>query len=201
MFMWKIKKSVRLRNRDTQSGSVTIEFALLFPLFAGLMFSICEAALFHYSTTVIEETVSKASRKIRTGQAMIAQDPTASDACSSEKACFFEEVCDTLSKFGSCQENLSIDVTKFDSWSALNSDLSNPVCANSDEYDVESMPFVRGDQLEIIRVRVCFTLKTINPGLGMSLAKTEDGKRALISTYVFRNEPYSDGLDNEDRPS
>ena len=26
-------------------------------------------------------------------------------------------------------------------------------------------------------------------------------RRALISTYVFRNEPYSEGLDDEERPS
>ncbi len=184
-----------------REGSATLEFAMLSPLFIGLLFSIFEASLYFYSTSVAEEAVSRASRLIRTGQAIVASDPSAQGACTAEKDCFFEEVCDLMKSFGDCSANLSVDVTRFSSWSDLNSDLSTVSCPSSDGYNYDDQGFDRGAQLDIIRVRVCYIIDMINPALGMSLAETEDGKRALISTYVFRNEPYDEGLDGEERPS
>ena len=187
--------------RKNEQGSVAIEFAMLFPLFTAMMFSICEAALFHYKTSAMEEAVSRASRMIRTGQAITATDPTAQDACTVEKDCFFDEICAVVDSFGNCDTALSVDVTRFSSWTELNSDLSAMTCPTEDGYSYSEQGFDRGDQLDIIRVRACFIMETVNPALGLNLSKTPDGRRALISTYVFRNEPYSEGLDDEERPS
>ncbi len=198
------KRALLSRNKPwvkCDEGSVAIEFAMLAPMFIALMFSIFEAALYHYSTSVMEEAVSNASRLIRTGQAIQAADPEAEDACTAEKDCFFEEICVVMDAFGDCDTELSVDVTRFSSWTELNNDLSQATCPTTDGYSYNEQGFDRGDQLDIIRVRACFIINTINPALGLNLHQTPDGKRALISTYVFRNEPYSVGLDDEDRPS
>ncbi len=200
LFRGKIKKAASGITK-CRKGSTALEFALLSPLFLGLMFSIFEAAFFFYSTSVTEEAVSRAARLIRTGQALKATDPDAADACTAEKDCFFEEVCKVVDSFNNCTTHLSIEVTRFSSWAALNNDLSQVSCPDSDGYSYDDQGFDRGDQLDIIRVRTCFLVDMINPALGLSLAETADGRRALVSTYVFRNEPYDEGLDDEDRPS
>ena len=178
-----------------------MEFAMLSPVFIGLLFSVFEAGMYFYSTSVMEESLTRASRLIKTGQSIKAEDPDAEDACTVEKDCFFDEICASMAAFGDCDTNLSVDVTKFSSWQDLNDDLSEMKCPDSSGYNYADLTFDRGDQLDIIRVRACYLVSTVNPGLGLNLAKTEDGKRALITTNIFRNEPYDEGLDDEGRPN
>lgn len=187
-----------LRNRD---GATALEFTMLAPIFIGMLFSLFEIGLYYYSTAVVEETVTKASRQIRTGQAIAAKDPDADDACAVEKDCFYDYICDPLKHFGRCSSNLSVEVVEFSSWKDLNDDLSEMNCPDSLGYNYDDMTYDRGEQLSIVRVRICYIIDTVNPGLGLNLSQTEQGKRAIISQIVFRNEPYGSGLDDEDRPS
>ncbi len=162
---------------------------MLAPIFFGLLFSIFEAGMYFYSVSVVEEAVSRASRVVMTGQALQAADED-NPSCTSEKDCFYERICDVVSVFGGCQSRLSIDVTRFNSWDDLNNDLSDASCVNSTGYNYNNHAFERGEQRDIVRVRVCYLMNMVNPALGLNLAKTEDGQRALITTHVFRNEPF-----------
>ncbi|MCI5047358.1 MAG: pilus assembly protein [Aquisalinus sp.] len=182
---------------EKDNGTATLEFAMLAPVFFALLFSVFEAGMYFYSVSVVEEAVSRASRVIMTGQALEADDEQ-NPSCSSEKDCFYEEVCDVVSVFGGCQSRLSIDVTRFDSWDDLNNDLSEAACVNSEGYDYSNQAFNRGVQRDIVRVRVCYLMNMVNPALGLNLAQTEDGKRALITTHVFRNEPFGGAGGNDE---
>ena len=56
---------------------------------------------------------------------------------------------------------------------------------------VNAIPYDPGAERQIVRVRICYNHKTINPGLGLDLAQADDGSRELVATIVFRNEPFS----------
>ena len=174
-------------------GAAAIEFAMLAPIFFAMIFSIFEGALFFYRTTVVDEALDRASRKIKTLQQIQAVDPDAPDACTVEKDCFFDEVCKVVQYFGDCETKLSVEVQEFDRWEDLNSEAAQEqiTCANESGYSYEDMRYDPGTQASIIRVRACYIINTVTPGIGLKLSQS-NGEIALISTYIFRNEVKDD---------
>lgn len=169
--------------RDTR-GSTAVEFAIVAPLLLALIFSVIEAGWYFFVTSSVHQANANAARLIRTGQAQ-ANDMSA-DA-------FFDEVCRVVNSFGDCNEKLTIDVARFDNFAALSDDMSNPVCRNRDDPSIAGAQFSKADygaQRDIIRVRICFLYKPLNPALGLNLAQTEHGERKIISVSIFRNEPF-----------
>ena len=94
--------------------------------------------------------------------------------------------------FGNCAEQLTVDVSRFDDFSDLASDISSPVCRDADDAAVDALPYDAGGRRDIVRVRVCFLYKSINPSLGMRLEQSDGGERKMISLAIFRNEPFED---------
>ncbi len=164
-----------------QGGASAVEFALIAPLFLALTFSIVEAGYFYFVESAVEAANSKAARLIRTGQAQTA-------ALSREA--FFGEICDVVDIFGDCGTQLTVDVSRFANFGALAADIAAPVCRDADPDDVDALPFDGGGARDIVRVRVCYLHKSFNPGLGLNLERTNAGALRMISTSIFRNEPY-----------
>ncbi|MDZ7626952.1 MAG: TadE/TadG family type IV pilus assembly protein [Parvularculaceae bacterium] len=162
-------------------GASAVEFALVAPVFLALTFSILEAGYFFFVEAAVEAANAKAARLIRTGQAQ-------QTALSREA--FFDEICDVVDVFGDCATQLTVDVTRYASFSALAADLAAPVCRDADPDDVDDLPYDAGAARDIVRVRVCYLHKSFNPGLGLNLQKTNAGALRMISTSIFRNEPY-----------
>lgn len=173
-----ILRSGFLRRQD---GSSAVEFALIAPMFLALTFSILEGGYFFFVESAVEAANSKAARLIRTGQAQ---------SGSISRDAFFDEICDTVSIFGDCNERLTVDVTRFASFAALAADVAAPVCRDADADAVDAIPYDTGGSREIVRVRVCYLHKSFNPGLGMNLQRAADGRVKMFSTSIFRNEPY-----------
>lgn len=167
-----------LRCRD---GSSAVEFALVAPLFLALTFSVLEAGYFFFIESAVEAANAKAARLIRTGQAQ-------TNSISRDE--FFNEICDVVKLFGDCNERLTVDVARFDSFADLAADAAAPVCRDADPDDVAAIPYQAGGERDIVRVRVCYLHKGINPGLGLNLQKAPDGSVKMFSTTIFRNEPY-----------
>ena len=166
-----------------ERGSAAVEFAMVAPIFLALIFSILEAGWYFFVNSAVDQANAQAARLIRTGQA---QDGVSKDA-------FYDEICKVVDTFGSCDDTLTIDVSSFSDFQALAADLSSPVCRDRDDPTIEGAQFDENDyggQRDIIRVRVCFLYKPINPALGLNLAKNSDGRRKLISVSIFRNEPF-----------
>ena len=169
-----------LKNRR---GASAVEFALVAPVFFALTFSIIEAGYFYFVDSAATEATAKASRLIRTGQAQNGIDPDA----------FFDEVCNVVKNFGDCNERLTVDVARFDDFSDLAADLSDIDCRDSSDPSVAGSQFTAADygaQRDIVRVRICFLHKPVNPALGLKLQKNADGFREMIAVSVFRNEPF-----------
>lgn len=170
--------------RGDQRGSAAVEFALVAPLFLALVFSILEAGWYFFVRASVEQAGANAARLIRTGQAQ--NGGVSRDA-------FFDEICRVVKTFGDCNDTLTIDVARFGNFQALAADLSEPVCRDKDDPSIEGAQFDQSDyggQREIVRVRVCFLYKPVNPALGLNLAQSSDGRRKIISVSIFRNEPF-----------
>lgn len=164
-----------------REGASAVEFALVAPLFLALTFSIIEAGYFYFVESAVEAANTKAARLIRTGQAQ---------TTALSRDAFFGEICDVVDIFGDCNTQLTVDVARFSSFSALAADISAPVCRDADPDDVDALPYAAGGARDIVRVRVCYLHKSFNPGLGLNLEKSNAGALRMISTSIFRNEPY-----------
>jgi Flp pilus assembly protein TadG len=167
-----------------RKGAAAVEFALIAPLFFALAFSILEAGWFFFVNSAVDQANARAARLIRTGQAQNPDSPM-------DRTAFFDEICNVVKLFGDCNARLTVDVASFASFDALSKDLSAPVCRDADQADVDALPYSAGAQRQIVRVRVCWLHKTINPGIGLDLAQAPDGSRKLMSVSIFRNEPFS----------
>ncbi len=162
-------------------GASIIEFAMLTPIFFALLFAIFEAGIYFFVSSAVDEANTKAARMIFTGQAQ---------GGSVSKDAFFDEVCDVVKNFADCDEKLTVDVARFDSFADLANDLSSPVCRDGDQADIDAIPFQPGQRLDIVRVRVCFLYTSVTPGIGLNLPSGRNGVRRIISTSIFRNEPF-----------
>ena len=167
-----------------KGGAAAVEFALIAPLFLALLFSILEAGYFFFVSSAVDQAAARAARLIRTGQAQSATTPISRQA-------FFDEICDVVQHFGDCASRLTVDVARYTDFATLAADLAAPVCRDADDAAVDALPYAVGAQREIVRVRICFLHKSINPGLGLDLSQAPDGSRKLISVTIFRNEPFS----------
>lgn len=164
-------------------GAGAVEFALVAPLFIALMLSILEAGYYFFINSAVTEATTKASRLIRTGQAQNGVTPED----------FFDEVCSVVQVFGDCQERLTIDVARFDNFTQLANDLSQITCRDSSDPSISGSQFTStnyGMRRDIVRVRVCYLHRPVNPALGLNLQQNADGFRQMISVAIFRNEPF-----------
>lgn len=169
--------------RRSQCGSTAVEFAIVAPVFLALIFSIMEAGWFFFVNSAVQEANAAASRFVRTGQAQ--QNNVAPDE-------FFKRICSVVDNFGDCDKDLTIDISRYDDFGALASDLSQPQCREADA-SVAGAQFKAADygaERDVIRIRTCFLYQPINPALGLNLAQTADGRRKIVSVSIFRNEPF-----------
>lgn len=167
-----------VKNRD---GASAVEFALVAPIFFALTFAIIEAGYYFFVNSAVDAANAKAARLIRTGQAQ---------GGAISRDAFFDEICDVVKIFGDCDTQLTVDVARYASFAELAADLSAPTCRDAAPEDVDALPYSVGAARDIVRVRVCYIHDSVNPAIGLNLEKAKGGTLKLISTSIFRNEPF-----------
>ncbi len=172
-------------------GSTAVEFSIIAPIFLMMMFSIFEVGWFFFANSVVDATVGDAARRIKTGQVQ-----KSFGDLEDKYDEMYEDICDVLGVFGDCTNRLTIEVDTFNSFNTLAADNTPATCADAPPDDVDAIPFNPGDELQIVRVRICYLYTTLNPAIGLNLSEPGTNKRRLISTAIFRNEPYE--LNNRD---
>ncbi len=181
---WAERMAARSFAKDAD-GSTAVEFAIVVPVFLMLMFSIFEVGWFFFANSVVDATVGDAARMIKTGQVQ--------KSFGDEEDKFndmYDNICRVVSVFGECDTRLTIEVDTYTTFAELAADNSPPVCADAPPDDVAAIPFNPGDELQIVKVRICYIYTTLNPAIGVNLSEPGTNKRRLVSTAIFRNEPY-----------
>jgi hypothetical protein len=189
--------------RDAK-GSTMVEFALLIVPFLACLFAIVEIGLVFFAGQTLETAVGDASRLIMTGQAQAysstdfqnqicwnpPSDPNAPQPPSPPGAA------KALTTLFDCTK-IQVDVQVLGAFSstsmapptAIDPNTGLPT-AGGGAY-TGNFSYSVGTPCSIMAVRVVYEWPTFVRYLGLDLATLPNGKRLLMATAAFRNEPYS----------
>jgi Flp pilus assembly protein TadG len=163
-----------------RQGVAAVEFALIVVPFFFLTFGLAEVAMLGFAQTSLNFAVADAGRQIRTGQAQL------NGVTYSE---IQDMVCQRLNRFLvlSCEDTLYLDVDRYDSYAQAGAQ-PNPIQAGN--FDDSNVGYSPGAPSDIVVVRAYFRWKIITPMFEGILGNVSGGERILVSTMMFRNEPY-----------
>lgn len=162
-------------------GSTAVEFSIVALPFMMTMFSTFEVGWFYFANSIVDGAAVNAARLIRTGEAQ---------TIGLNKDTYFDAVCERVRTLGDCDQRLTVEVRTFPTFAALAADNSPATCRDALPAAVAAIPYQPGLVSEIVRVRICVLYTTLNPAIGVSLAESDGGLRRLVSTHLFRNEPF-----------
>ena len=171
------KTSILRRFRRNRRGTAAVEFALVAPLFFGVLFAIIELALVFFASQILETVTQDTARLIMTGQAQTA---------SFTQAQFKNAVCAKLVVMFDCVNGVSIDVQSYKEFSAVN--VTDPIDAGKNF--VPPNNYIPGGPGDIVVVRLFYKWPLFVTGLGLNLSNLSGSKRLLTGTAAFQNEPY-----------
>jgi Flp pilus assembly protein TadG len=165
------------RFRRNHRGSAVVEFALVAPIFFGLLFAIIELALVFFASQLLETVTQDSARQIMTGQAQTA---------AFTQAQFKNLVCSKITVMFDCVNGVSIDVQSYSGFGSVN--IADPIDASRNF--VPPNNYLPGGPGDIVVVRIFYQWPLIVTGLGFNVANLSGSKRLLTATAAFQNEPY-----------
>ena len=160
-----------------EDGAAAVEFAIVAAPFLALMFAIMETALVFFASQTLETAVADSARLIMTGQAQ---------QSSFTQAQFKSAVCAKILGLFDCVNGIKIDVKTYSNFSAVSS--AKPFDANGNL--LNNFGYTPGAPGDIVVVRLMYEWPIYVSLLGFNLADMAGGKRLIIATAAFRNEPY-----------
>jgi Flp pilus assembly protein TadG len=179
------------RFRRSRRASAAVEFALVAPMFFGLLFAIIETAIIFFASQVLETITQDSARIIATGQSQSGQIAVCSDPVLGAQPCtqatFHTYVCNQIPTLFSCS-GMYVDVESCPSTSgfscvAFNSQISNGTFTNN-------MQYIPGGPGDIVVVKLFYIWPLFVTSLGYNIANLSGSQRLLTATAVFKNEPY-----------
>jgi Flp pilus assembly protein TadG len=161
-----------------QDGSAAVEFGMVAAPFLALVFAIMETAVIFFSGQALETAVADSARLIMTGQAQTQ---------GFDQGAFKNAVCAKIFGLFDCQNGVYVDVKTFTSFQ--NVSMPSPVDANGNFQN--NFGYAPGGPSDIVVVRLFYQWPVYVSLLGFNLQNVSGGKRLLIATAAFRNEPYA----------
>ena len=169
-----LRKTLR-RFRRSRRGSAAVEFALVAPVFFALLFAIIETAIVFFAGQVLETIAQNSARMIMTGQAQTA---------GYTQAQFQTYVCGQIPALFTCG-NVHVDVESYSQFSSVT--INSHVDSSCNFTTMQYSPGGPGDT---VVVQLFYQWPLFVTGLGYNITNCGSGKRLLIATAAFRNEPY-----------
>ncbi|MEP5154009.1 TadE/TadG family type IV pilus assembly protein [Planktotalea sp.] len=172
-----------LRFRRAESGNVTVEFALVFPVFIMILVSSIEMGVITIRQTLLERGLDIAMREVRIGTGAQYDHDTIRDL-----------ICDGAVIFDDCSKNLRLEMIPNDPRSYSELPATVDCVEQSSAADDIINPvrqFDMGSSNELVIVRACMLYDPIFPTSQLALQRTTDhnGKSALVAVSAFTQEP------------
>ena len=161
-----------------QDGATTVEFALVAAPFMAMIFAIMETAIVFFAGQSLETAAADSARLIMTGQAQTS---------GFDQTKFKQAVCAKIFGLFDCANGLYIDVKNYPAFAGIST--AKPL-TNNGLLDTSNFGYAPGGPGDIVVVRLMYQWPVYVSLLGLNLADTSNGKRLLVSTVAFRNEPY-----------
>lgn len=173
------KNKALRRFARSKRGSVAIEFGLVAVPFFLLTFGVAEVSVMGLAQTTLDTAVADTARDIRTGRAQMA------GATGDE---IEDELCANFGSFLAvdCENNLFLDVDTYQSFADVENE--NPIV--DDELDTDSFAYTDSLPSDIVVVRAYYRWKVLTPMFERIFANASNGERIIVSTMMFRNEPF-----------
>lgn len=159
-----------------QDGAAAVEFAMVAAPFLAMVFAIIETSIVFFAGQALETAAADSARLIMTGQAQIA---------GYDKAKFKEAVCGKIYGLFNCSAGLHVDVKSYPAFA--NVPTNKPITNGNFDSNTTYSPGTPGD---IVVVKLLYQWPVYVSLLGLNLSDISGGKRLLMSTVAFRNEPY-----------
>jgi Flp pilus assembly protein TadG len=168
------------RFRHNRRGSAAVQFAIVAPLFFGLLFAIIEVAMMFFAGQYLETINQNLARLIMTGQAQQSTYTSPADFLT-------KNLCQNSAPVMFTCTNIYIDV---ESYTAFQSITINNQIDGSGNFTSGNMKYSPGGPGDIVVVRLFYQWPTFVTGFGFSLANLSNKNVLLTATAAFKNEPY-----------
>lgn len=162
-------------------GVTALEFALVLPPFLLLTVGLAEVAMIGLAQTSLDFAVTETARQIRTGEAQ-------NNGWSASE--IENRICDKFDDFlvVDCASNISIDVRHFSSFVDASNNLAAPI--DNGQFDPSGLGYAPGVASDIVVVRAYYRWDVLTPMFERVFGNLANGDRILVSTMMFRTEPY-----------
>jgi Flp pilus assembly protein TadG len=164
----------RLARRE--DGAAAVEFAMVAAPFLAMVFAILETAMVFFAGQALETAGADSARLIMTGQAQTA---------GYDQTKFKQAVCAKIYGLFNCAGGLQVDVKSYPAFA--NVPTTKPITNGNLDNNFGYQPGGPGD---IVVVKLMYQWPVYVSLLGLNLSDLSGGKRLLMSTVAFRNEPY-----------
>jgi len=170
-------KAARLARRFVrqQSGIAAVEFGMVAAPFLALIFAILETSVIFFAGQALETAVADSGRLIMTGQAQNQ---------GFDQSAFKNAVCAKIYGLFDCANGIFIEVKSFPTFAAIT--MPTPLDGNGNF--VNNFGYDPGVPCSIVLVRLFYRWPVYVSLLGLD--NMAGGKRLLVATSAFRNEPY-----------
>ena len=167
------------RFRREDSGSVTIEFAIIMSIFVIILGAAVELGYMNLRHAMLERGLDTTAREVRLNTGEV---PTYSDLKDS--------ICETATIIPNCVNNLRLEMKVVDARS-FDPIPNTADCQNAEEEPKPLREFNSGLDNDLMLMRACLMFKPIFPttGIAAHLNKDNEGYVALVSTSAFVQEP------------
>lgn len=156
-----------------------VEFALVATPFFAIVVALLQTALVFMGQACLEETAEKASRLILTGSVQT------SGLTQSQ---FTTLVCSNLPSLLKCP-NLMVDAQVASSFSGANT--ATPTLTYDAQGNVtNTWQYNIGTSGDIVVLRLIYLMPVVGGPLNFTLTNQPNGRRLMMATAVFKNEPY-----------
>ena len=162
-----------------EKASTAVEFAFVAAPFMALLVVMLQTALVFFAGRVLDETTEEASRYIMTGQAQTS---------GMSQSGFATWVCGQTFALFTCG-NFMINVQNYSSFSSA-STTTPTLTFNANGNVSNTWSYNTGNPGDIVVVQVMYQWPIVLGPLGFNLSNLSNGNRLLVSTAVFKNEPY-----------
>ncbi|MES1198985.1 MAG: TadE/TadG family type IV pilus assembly protein [Pseudomonadota bacterium] len=177
-----IGKNPFRRFARAQEGAAMVEFALVALPFFLLTFGLAEVSMIGFAQTSLTHAVAETARTIRTGEAQTSHqtyDQIKSTLCSHFTALLPID----------CAGNLFLDVDSFTSFVDADNAQAAPIVDG--QLQTGNFGYSPGVASDIVVVRAYYRWQVVTPVFQSIFSNADGGQRVLVSTMMFRSEPYN----------
>ena len=177
-----LRRMFRRAARD-ESGSATIPFVMMVPMFIILVLSSLEMGMVMIRHVMLERALDMSVRELRLG--LWVTPPNTNPSAELRR-----RVCNLAGLIPNCMNALLIELRPVSktTWQPLS---SGPVCVDRAMAVQPVTEFITGGSNEMMLIRACAKFVPMFPltGMGFNLPKDSTGAYALVAATAFVNEP------------